>query len=166
MKTWSENDNLLLSQIRFARQNGVPLVISDANGQNPVAGPFVAKWGLGNWSGSADAKLRTVRAGACFQQAGTKQFLIYGYFSTATPSAMAAVFQAYGCRYAMLLDMNSIEHTYLALYGIRDGKVEVQHLVSGMAGIDKNVNGQLLPRFAGFPDNRDFFYFVRRETVP
>ncbi len=166
MKTWSDSDNLLLARIKFARQNGVALVESDADGQNPRPGAFVAKWGLGNWSGSADAKLRTLRAGACFHQAGSKQFLIYGYFSTATPSAMAPVFQAYGCRYAMLLDMNSIEHTYLALYARRGDKVEVQHLVSGMAGIDKNVNGQLLPRFVAYPDNRDFFYFVKREAVP
>ena len=61
-------------------------------------------------------KLRTLRAGACLQETGGKRFLIYGYFSTATPSAMARVFQAYGCRYAMLLDMNALEHTYLALY--------------------------------------------------
>ena len=166
MKTWTDSDNHLLARIRFARQNGVALVESDATGQNPVPGPLVARWGLGNWSGSADAKLRTLRGGACFQQAGSKQFLIYGYFSTATPSAMAQVFQAYGCRYAMLLDMNSIEHTYLALYARHGDKLEVQHLVSGMAAIDKKVNGQLLPRFVAYPDNRDFFYFVKRETVP
>ena len=166
MKTWTDSDNRFLARIRFARQNGVALVESDATGQNPVPGPFVAKWGLGNWSGSADAKLRTLRGGVCFQQAGSKQFLIYGYFSTATPSAMAQVFQAYGCRYAMLLDMNSIEHTYLALYARHGDKIKVQHLVSSMAVIDRNVNGQLLPRFVAYPDNRDFFYFVKRETGP
>ena len=29
---------------------------------------------------------------------------------------MARIFQAYRCDYAMLLDMNALEHTYLAMY--------------------------------------------------
>ncbi|MFC3117499.1 hypothetical protein ACFOHS_01050 [Jhaorihella thermophila] len=72
--------------------------------------------GPGNWSGSAKAELRTLRAGACMARSAGTTWLIYGYFSTATPSAMARTFQAYGCDYAMLLDMNALEHTYLALY--------------------------------------------------
>ena len=57
-----------------------------------------------------------MRSGSVARGSDGKRFLIYGYFPTATPSAMARVFQAYGCRYAMLLDMNALEHTYLALY--------------------------------------------------
>jgi len=30
--------------------------------------------------------------------------------------------------------------------------------------VDKVVGGQLVPRFVGFPDNRDFFYLLRREA--
>jgi hypothetical protein len=41
--------------------------------------------------------------------------------------------------------------------------VVVEHLVTGMAQIDKTERGQLIPRFIGFPDNRDFFYVLRRE---
>ena len=33
MKTWMEPDNSLLSGIRFARQNGVPLIEAGAPGQ-------------------------------------------------------------------------------------------------------------------------------------
>jgi hypothetical protein len=38
----------------------------------------------------------------------------------------------------------------------------VQHLVQGMSVLDKPSEAELLPRFLGFPDNRDFFYLLRR----
>ena len=156
IKTWTAQDDRLLGRIRHARQNGVPLIRDGAPGER------VARWGPGNWSGSAEGKLRTLRAGACMQETDGRRFLIYGYFSTATPSAMARVFQAYGCGNAMLLDMNALEHTYLALYSRDDGQVRVQHLIDGMTEVDKQVGGRLIPRFIGFPDNRDFFYLTRR----
>lgn len=162
MTTWRAEDNPLLGRIVSARQNGVALIEPDMTGE-PAPGAFVNKWGPGNWSGSASESLRTLRAGACLQETDSKRFLIYGYFSTATPSAMARVFQAYSCRYAMLLDMNALEHTYLALY-VRDAaKVTIEHLVAGMEQVDQRVDGQTIPRFVGFPDNRDFFYLLRRE---
>lgn len=164
MKTWHEEDNAVLPQIRFARQNGVPLLETDTETGLGVPGPRVTQWGAGNWSGSAEAKLRTLRAGACIQETDGKRFLIYGYFSTATPSVMARTFQAYGCEYAMLLDMNALEHTYLALYVRRDGGVHVEHLIPGMSAVDKKASdGNLIPRFIGFPDNRDLFYLMRQE---
>jgi len=164
MKTWSKDDDRLLSRMRFARQNGVPLIergLSDGAG---IPGPLVSQWGMGNWSGSADEKLRTLRAGLCLQSAGARRFLIYGYFSTATPSAMARVFRAYGCEYAMHLDMNALEHTYLALYTHQGGQLLVQHLIDGMSEVDRKGGGQLAPRFLGFPDDRDFFYLVRHDA--
>ena len=106
--------------------------------------------------------MRSLRAGACIQETPQARFLVYGYFSSATPSAMTRVFQAYGCRDAMLLDMNALEHTYLALYTRDDGKIAVQHLIDGMTEVDQQVGSELVPRFIGFPDNRDFFYLVRR----
>lgn len=164
MRTWQEEDNALLPQIRFARQNGVPLVELDTETGLYLPGPRVTQWGPGNWSGSADADLRTLRAGACIKQTPTTRFLMYGYFSTATPSAMARTFQAYGCQYAMLLDMNALEHTYLALYVPQAGEVHVEHLIPGMSEVDKSQrDGTLIPRFLGFADNRDFFYLTRRE---
>ncbi len=165
MKTWTEADDKLLPQLRFARQNGVPLVETDPETGLGVPGDRVTKWGPGNWSGSANAELRTLRAGACMARAHSTRYLIYGYFSTATPSAMARTFQAYGCDYAMLLDMNALEHTYLAVYARKGGKVHVEHLVPGMALIEKKVrDGTILPRFIGFADNRDLFYLTRKET--
>ena len=164
MKTWREEDNKLLPRIEFARQNGVPLVETDPETGIGVVGDRVTSWGGGNWSGSAEAQLRTLRAGACMARNNGKNYLIYGYFSTATPSAMARTFQAYGCHYAMLLDMNALEHTYLALYVRKAGKVYVEHLVPGMALIEKKVRGgTIVPRFIGFADNRDFFYLTRKE---
>ncbi len=163
MKTWSEADNADLNRIVHARQNGVPILEWDATLQQAVPGNLVAKWGAGNWSGSQNMKLRTLRAGAALQKKGDKHFLIYGYFSTATPSAMARVFQAYGCSYALHLDMNALEHTYLALYLRKESTLAVQHLIQGMSVLDKSGKGSYTPRFLGYPDNRDFFYVMRRE---
>ncbi|WP_223425417.1 hypothetical protein [Tateyamaria pelophila] len=164
MKTWTEEDNVLLPRIRFARQNGVPLVETDPATDQPMPGDRVTSWGGGNWSGSAKAELRTLRAGACMVANDGRDYLIYGYFSSATPSAMARTFQAYGCSYAMLLDMNALEHTYLALYVPQGGRVHVEHLLPGMALIEKKVRGgTIIPRFIGFPDNRDLFYLTRKE---
>jgi len=163
MKTWSERDDALLPRIRHARQNGVPLIDYDPASGISAPGALVVRWGPGNWSGSADEKLRTVRAGVCLQQTDTRRFLIYGYFSAATPSAMVRVFQAYQCRYAMHLDMNALEHTYLALYVHSGNEIGVQHLVQGMAQLDKTEGSAVIPRFLGYPDDRDFFYLVRKE---
>jgi hypothetical protein len=164
MKTWEEADNRLLSRIRHARQNGVPIVELDEASQSPVAGRLVGQWGAGNWSGSEDAKLRTIRAGAAIQSHNGKRFLIYAVFSTATPSAMARVFQAYHCQYAMMLDMNALEHTYLAVYRNGGAGLAVDHLLEGMSVLDKSSAGQPVPRFVGFPDNRDFFYVMERDV--
>ncbi len=166
MKTWTREDDKMLPNIRFARQNGVALVEKDSETGLSMPGPLVPHWGAGNWSGSAKAELRTLRAGACLREADGKQFLIYGYFSTATPSAMARTFQAFSCDYAMLNDMNAPEHTYSAVYVRKNGALQTQHLLSGMAVFDKKLrDGSRSPRFVGFADNRDFFYLTRRENA-
>jgi hypothetical protein len=168
MKTWQESDNGLLSRVRSARQSGVPLVEYDESTHSTAPGRLVAQWGPGNWSGSEDDKLRTIRGGAAFQTSASqgnrgKRFMIYAVFSDATPSAMARVFQAYQFNYGMLMDMNALEHTYLAVYR-RSGKdLSVDHLLSGMSVLDKSSqSGEVVPRFLGYPDNRDFFYVMRR----
>lgn len=166
MKTWSRDDDRSLAGVRHARQNGVPLIEREAGTGMAVFGNLVDQWGAGNWSGSADEKLRTLRAGACLLEQADRRFLVYGYFSTATPRAMARVFQAYGCRYAMHLDMNALEHTYLALYPRSGAHIQIEHLVQGMAVLDKGVGTSLSPRFLGFPDDRDFFYLVARRKGP
>ena len=166
MGTWTEADNGRMASIRDARQNGVPLVEYDANTGVSVPGPLVNRWGEGNWSGSATEDLRTLRAGACLLETGTRRFLVYGYFSAATPSAMARVFQAYRCRYAMHLDMNALEHTYLAVYVSQAGKLTVEHLITGMNVLDRYAGKRFAPRFLGFPDDRDFFFLTRKEGAP
>jgi hypothetical protein len=166
MGTWTEADNGRMATIRDARQNGVPLVEYDASTGASVPGPLVNRWGEGNWSGSATEDLRTVRAGACLQETGERRFLVYGYFSAATPSAMARVFQAYRCRYAMHLDMNALEHTYLAVYVSQAGQRTVEHLIVGMNVLDRYAGKQFAPRFLGFPDDRDFFFLTRKEGAP
>jgi len=166
LKTWEVSDNLLLEHLRYARQNGVPLIEYDPGTGRGIPGELVNLWGPGNWSGSANEDLRTVRAGLCLQSDSGRRYLLFAYFSAATPSAMARVFQAYQCSYAMHLDMNALEHTYLALY-VRNGhQTLVEHLVQGMEEVDRQSGEQLLPRFLGFPDDRDFFYLTRRAPNP
>ena len=157
MRSWRDMDNSLLPRVKFARQNGVPLIEKDVLGEN------VTSWMGGNWHGSADTELRTLRGGACLKTVDDRQFFIYAYFSTATPSAMARSFQAYECEYAMLLDMNSQEHTYLAIYNHDNGRVFPKHLVRGMSALDSETSdGWPIPRFVSFADNRDFFYLLRK----
>jgi len=163
MKTWEAEDDGVLPKIKHARQNGVPLLEFDERSQAAFPGRLVNKWGPGNWSGSEEMKLRTIRAGAALQSNGTKRFLIYAVFSDATPSAMARVFQAYRCRYAMHLDMNALEHTYLALYRRAGSQLFVDYLLAGMSEVDKTATGGEVPRFLGYPDNRDFFYVMRHD---
>jgi hypothetical protein len=162
LKTWTKNDNEQLQRIKCARQNGVPIIEFDPITQVSAPGALVGHWLPGNWAGSKDLKLRTLRAGLALQENGAKRFLIYGYFSTATPSAMARVFQAYQCRYAMHLDMNALEHTYLAVYHWEGVRLLVQHLIQGMSVLDKSEGENYIPRFLGFADNRDFFHVMRR----
>ena len=166
LRTWSSAYNSQLPGIRDARQNGVPLIEYDPVTRTGVPGSFVNLWGAGNWSGSAGEDLRSLRAGLCLQERGSHHFLIYGYFSAATPSGMARVFQAYQCRYAMHLDMNALEHTYLALYVRRKHQRVVEHLIDEMQVVDRSTRGQLAPRFLAFPDDRDFFYVTRHEASP
>src|SRR5262249_60193226 len=116
MKPCGTQADPLVVNIPYARQSGVPLVEFDDRSQSTVPGQLVNQWGPGNWSGSEDMKLRSLRAGAALQSNGKKLFLIYAVFSDATPSAMAHVFQAYRCRYGMPPDMNPLEHSYFAPY--------------------------------------------------
>ena len=165
MKTWEEKDNALLRRIRYARQNGVPIVEMDAASHTPMPGRLVGNWGAGNWSGSQDRKLRTMRSGIALHSTGGKHYLIYAVFSSATPTAMARVFQAYRCQYAMLLDMNALEHTYFAFYQADGVTRAVEYLMKGMREVDTNassVTGSAV-RFIGYPDNRDFFYVTTRD---
>jgi hypothetical protein len=162
LQTWTEQDDADLPRIRYARQNGVAIVELDPTSGQALPGPMVRDWGGGNWSGSVDKQLRTLRAGLCLQESQGKSFLVFGYFSSATPSSMARVFQACGCRYAMLLDMNALEHTYMAVYHRHGSNLLTQHLIKGMSVVDATKDGLAVPRFVGVADNRDFFYLLRR----
>jgi hypothetical protein len=150
MMTWTAQANKLLPRTRHARQNGVPLIEFDEATQSAAPGRLVGRWGPGNWSGSEDKKLRTIRSGVALQKNRDKRFLIYAVFSDATPSAMARVFQAYQCDYAMLLDMNALEHTYMAVYRRSGQLMFVDHLVKGMNALEKSAAGEVIPRFLGY----------------
>ena len=164
LRTWQKNDDLQSAKVLFARQNGVPIVEWDQSKNQPKPGRFVGNWGHGNWSGSQTGKQRSLRAGLCQLADKKSPFLVYGYFSSVTPNSMARVFQAYECRYALHLDMNALEHTYLARYKVKKGKKGKvpEHLVKGMRVLDRRFKGNV-PRFIGYPDNRDFFYLLRKQ---
>lgn len=164
MGSWSEDLNQMLPYIRFARQNGVPLIEQNAEGVG-VPGAQVQSWMGGNWSGSAEAQLRTLRSGLCMREVEGRQFLIYAMFTSVTPSGMARTFQAYQCDYAMLLDMNSLDLTYSAIYPREPGseQFEIVHLDRRMGESDsRHRDGRPMGRFIEFSDNRDFFYLLRR----
>ncbi len=165
MKSWTPSDDARLERVRSARQNGVPLLERDPGTGLVVAGALVGRWAEGNWGGSQNARLRSVRAGAGLQEWAGRRYLVFAYFSSATPSAMAVVLASYGCQYAMHLDMNAPEHTYLALYREEGGKLEVEHLVRAMSVLDKTSGGTTVPRFLAYADNRDFFYVMKKRAA-
>ena len=49
------------------------------------------------------------------------------------------------------------------VYRIEQSSFVMQRLVKEMAEVDPMVDGQELPRYVGYPDNRDFFYLLRRD---
>ena len=165
MKTWANEDNADLTEILHARQNGVPIIEWNQASRQGIPGQYVGSWGQGNWSGSAQREQRTLRSATCIQEVNGEAFLIYGYFSSVTPNSIARVFQSYRCRYAMHLDMNGLEHTYLAVYLKNRGEFAIQYLVRGMDVLDKaeKETGIMVPRFLGTADNRDFFYVMDKD---
>lgn len=163
LRTWTPEDNEILPHLKHIRQNGVPIIKFDQDQWKGVPGKYVSRWGAGNWSGSQEREFRTLRAAVCLREQKGQRFLIYGYFSSVTPSAIARIFQAYGCDYAMHLDMNALEHTYLAIYSTDEqGRNVPYQLVKGMKVLDERFKG-VVPRFIGYPDNRDYFYLTPRD---
>ena len=44
--------------------------------------------------------------------------------------------------------------------------MQVEHLISGMSVLDKRgADSSIIPRFIGFPDNRDLFFIYRMEAL-
>ncbi len=162
LKRWTEKDNKKLFLVRHFRQNGVPLIHRDANGKG-IPGKLVKHWGAGNWSGTAEAQLRAPRGGACIIETPKDNYLVYAYFSGATPSAMARVFQSYGCNFAMHLDMNSPGQAYASLFAPEgeDGRLlNIELLMTDMyAYMGGNKKS---PRYFIKPDYKDFFYIMEK----
>lgn len=159
--TWTSRDPEALQGVLHLRQTGLPLVETGPDG---VARPGdkVSRWAEGNWSGSAEGRLRALRAGLCLIEDGDRRTLVYGYFTGATPSLMSYAFLAYGCDYALLTDMNALEHTYLAFQDREAGVRTPRHLDTGMAVLDVAAGDHVQARFVDFADNRDFFTLSRR----
>ena len=108
-----------------------------------VPGSRVRDWGPGNWSGSADSKLRTLRAGLCLQESQREalprlRLLLQRHAlgdGAGLPGLAAAVTPC-------ILDMNALEHTYLALYRTRGHRLVTQHLIDGMERPRPEVAGR------------------------
>ncbi len=58
--------------------------------------------------------------------------------------------------------MNALEHTYLAIYEPNDKVYKIEHLITGMNVSTKKTKEQVVPRFVGTADNRDFFYVTQK----
>ncbi len=163
LKLWTAEDNQKLYLIKHIRQNGVPLIHRDESGKG-IPGKLVRHWGAGNWSGTAEKQLRAPRGGACLIETAEDNYLVYAYFSGATPSGMARVFQAYGCSFAMHLDMNSPGQAYASLFAPKEengGLLDIELLMTDMyAYMGGNKKS---PRYFIKPDYKDFFYIMKRE---
>lgn len=168
LKTWGQGDQGRLAKLRFVRQNGLPLVQTSPKTGLIEPGLKVRHNFAGNWSGDKDNFVRTLRSGLCLMpgkmDGQERKYLVYAYFSAHTPSAMARVFQAYGCQYAMHLDMNLPRHVYMALHRfepkINDWRID--YLTDAMRHSEVKHKQRTLPRFVGAPDNRDFFYLLHK----
>ncbi len=160
MKTWEEKDKEKLPLLRHMRQNGLPLIQRDEHGEG-VPGKWVKEWGKGNWSGSAKKELRTPRGGLCLLETPEENYLVYGYFSGATPSGMARVFQAYGCSFAMQLDLNSPGQAYASLF-LPTGEGINMHIELLQNQMYQYMGGTKTPRYLLKPDYKDFFYILKK----
>jgi hypothetical protein len=162
LKRWTAEDNKSLPHIRHLRQNGVPLIHRDENGQG-IPGIWVRHWSRGNWSGSANKELRAPRGAACLIETPRENYLAYAFFSSATPSAMARVFQSYGCSFAIHLDLNSPGQAYASLFKTRgnDGSIDIELLMKTMHAYMGGDRAS--PRYFIKPDYKDFFYIMKRE---
>lgn len=165
IRTWTLADDSALHQVRFARQNGVPLIEGGGPHDVGVPGALVGDWGQGNWSGSADLELRTPRSAACLLEEDGERALVFAYFSGHTPSGMVRVLQAYRCDQAIHLDMNSAGQAYFALLTRMSDGVDyrIEHLVTDMRSVDAWVNKRRTPRYLLKADYRDLFYVKRRQ---
>ncbi len=164
LKRWTAQDNYKLPSIKHIRQNGVPLIHRDENAQGmSIPGKWVKYWGPGNWSGTVDKQLRAPRGGACIIETPQDRYLVYAYFSGATPSAMARVFQSYGCSFALHLDMNSPGQTYASLFMTQgdEHSIDIELLMTEMHAY--MGGNRASPRYFIKPDYKDFFYIIRRE---
>lgn len=162
LKTWAEADNERLASMRDIRQNGVALIETDPATGKGIPGPLVKDWVGGNWSGSAAVELKTPRTSMCIAERDGKRYLIVSYFSTHTPNGMARVLQAYGCKYAVHMDMNSPQFAYSAFFtATPDGDFNIEHLSNSMND-DVFVNGKKAPRSLLTPTYKDFFYVMKR----
>lgn len=159
---WPENADGLSSRYVWLRQNCVPIIEGiDAQGAS-IPGRYVNNWRAGEWSGDQNGEVVTLRSGIAIQEYEGRRFLLFTYFTGASPNAMARIFQAYHCRFAMLLDMNTPSYCYFALYR-RDGQGQIadaEYLHKDMAG-GNGKDGSY--KFVQKNDTRDFFYVLNRQ---
>lgn len=153
---WPEEKNSqekLKREVIAARQNGVLLI------DNYQVGKYVNNWGQGNWSGSAEGSLKTMRSGICIQEKEQKRFLLFMAFISASPSTMAQTMRAFSCKFAMHLDMNAYMYMHNAIYSYQPEKgYQVEYLNQHMK-YPSNIKRH---RYIMDNNSRDFFYIKRR----
>jgi hypothetical protein len=153
--TWPKNDTDLVEKARFVRQNGVPIIESHIPGELVFSA-------AGSWSGDQKGRTISMRSGLCMQETVNGKYLIFAQFTAASPSVMARVFQAFNCSYAMLLDMNAPMHTFFSLSRESEGQIVREYLNTEMKAAEpSDLRGGGF-RFLTRPDDRDFFYVLRK----
>ncbi len=160
--TWPEKADELSNRYLWIRQNCAPIIEGIDDQGASIPGRFVNNWRGGEWSGDQNGNVVTLRSGVAIQEYQGRRFLIFTYFTGASPNAMARVFQAYHCRFAMLLDMNTPNYCYFSLYR-RDPQgliAEAEYLHKDMAS-GNGKDGCL--KFLQKNDTRDFFYVLNRQ---
>jgi hypothetical protein len=158
--TWPEDGSTLLPQMAYGRQNCISIIEGVDSNNIGVPNPLVNDWGAGSWSGDQNGNVVTLRSSLAIQESNGGRFLLFAYFTGATPSTMARVFQAYQCNYAMLLDMNTSNYCYAALYARdADGNLTGAEYLQKDMQRGNGSDGSL--KFLQKNDTRDFFYVLR-----
>jgi hypothetical protein len=172
---WGDDDEARIADIRYARQNGMPLIELNPRTGAFQPGAYVRESmsGYANWSGrpkdrieAGETQRASERAAACVAENDGRRYLLYGYFALATPSSMALALQAYGCRGAIHLDMNSAEQAYMGILSRSGDSYRVEHPVAEMKELDgrESIDGKNrpVPWYVAEPTQADFFYVMQK----
>lgn len=165
MTTWQEKDNALLPRVGHREQTACRSIEMDIASATAVPGRLVANWGAGDWSGSQDRKLRTMRSGVALRRFGRKAVSLLRGLLVGDPVGDGARVPGLPLPvHDAARHERARAHVPRVLPGRRPVGV-VEYLMKGMREVDTTVSTSTksVVRFIGYPDNRDFFYVTPRD---